>query len=150
MTRVITGSTEDWLRDNLATCQARFSVASPFVTGFFGQLLGDFPKRVDCRLLTRTDLRDFALGTSDLEALCGLAKRGVAVKALSRLHAKVYVVDSSRALVTSANATRGGLIANIECGLEVTDAPVVGELRRLLASGFGAPEPPSAWTAEEL
>jgi hypothetical protein len=45
------------------------------------------------------------------------------------LHAKVYVADDVRAIVTSANLTTGGLSRNYEYGLEVTDRGLVAQIR---------------------
>jgi hypothetical protein len=101
-------------------------------------------------LLTRTDLRDFALGASDVDALCTLAHQGTKVLSLAGLHAKVYIVDDKQALVTSANATDSGMGRNWECGISTHDRRQVQGLSRLLLGGFGAAAPPEAWGADEL
>lgn len=40
---------------------------------------------------------------------------------LPRVHAKVYIADGARAVVSSGNLTRGGLIDNFECGIALDD-----------------------------
>lgn len=52
-----------------------------------------------------------------------------AIYHLPRLHAKVYVADSSSAIVTSGNFTAGGLYRNLEYGIEVHDVSVVHAIR---------------------
>jgi hypothetical protein len=45
------------------------------------------------------------------------------------LHAKVYIADSERALVTSGNLTAGAFRRNVEYGVEIVDASLVGRIR---------------------
>lgn len=85
-----------------------------------------------------------------MEALCDLASRDTTIFSLPRLHAKVYVVDKERALVTSANATDGGMRRNWECGVSIEDPREVDRVAKLVLSGFGSQEPRQVWEAEEL
>jgi hypothetical protein len=101
-------------------------------------------------LVTKTDLRDFATGTSNLDNLCALARDGVTVHSLANLHAKIYVFDDSSALVTSANATYGGMYHNLECGLGTNDRCVVERLANSLLGGLGANRPPYKIGIREL
>jgi hypothetical protein len=48
---------------------------------------------------------------------------------LPRLHAKVYIADLTRAIVTSANLTSGGLAQNHEYGIEFTQPKMVRRIR---------------------
>ncbi|MDQ2867900.1 MAG: phospholipase D-like domain-containing protein [Verrucomicrobiota bacterium] len=101
-------------------------------------------------LITRTLLGDFAVGASDLDAVCNVAERSGGVLSLSSLHAKVYVIDKRKALVTSANATYSGMYRNWECGIEVTARAQVDTLVQSLHSGFGCPKEPVFWTLQDL
>jgi PLD-like domain len=56
---------------------------------------------------------------------------------LPGLHAKVYVADSTHAIVTSGNLTGGGLNRNHEYGVELTDGPVVARIRSDLTALAG-------------
>jgi len=62
---------------------------------------------------------------------------------LPRLHAKAYIADSDRAIVTSGNLTRGGLSLNYEYGVCVRGTRLAGTIRRDLDgyAGLGAPVP---------
>ena len=86
-----------------------------------------------CRLKVLTDIRsDSVLGGSlDLEALelFGHRRNDVQVVSLPRLHAKVYVADGQRALLTSANLTPSGLDHNFEYGVCLNDAALVSKVR---------------------
>lgn len=101
-------------------------------------------------LLTRTDLRDFALGSSDIEALCDFARQGASVLSLAGLHATVYVFDNKAALVTSANATHSGMNRNWECGVAIEARRQVQTIAKLLLGGFGSGQTPQPWTTDEI
>jgi len=101
-------------------------------------------------LITRIDLRDFALGASDIDIVCRLARSGTSVFSLPRLHAKVYVVDDRVALITSANATDGGLRNNWEFGVVISLASEAARIAQLARSGFGSRRPIEPWNAAEL
>ena len=138
--QIITTPTFDWLAEHARGCNSRLLIGSPFVNDGILQLTDLVSKAASRTLVTRTDLRDFALGASSLDTLCTLSKDGVSIRSLHRLHAKIYVFDSSVALVTSANATRAGMWRNFECGLGITDSVTVGNLAKSLLSGFDTKE----------
>ena len=138
----VTTPTESWLRESLKDCRSRLLVASPYVNEAFSQVLRSIPPSIKTTLVTKTDLRDFAMGSSNLETLYTLARQGVRVMSLHALHAKVYVLDRRRALITSANATWSGMRRNLECGVAIDQQAAVGRVARLVLSGFGADSPP--------
>lgn len=148
--RLVFTPTEDWLREGLVACHSQLIVSSPYVTGILPVLLNELHPETKKLVVTRTDLRDFAMGASDISAVCSLARQGVDVRSLARLHAKVYVIDRRQALVTSANATESGLRRNLECGLAVDDPAVAVSLAEAVEAGFGAEQAPLPWTALEL
>jgi phosphatidylserine/phosphatidylglycerophosphate/cardiolipin synthase-like enzyme len=83
-------------------------------------------------LILLTDLSPLAAcqGATDPAAIADLAANVAATSVvhLPRLHAKVYIADSKRAIVTSGNLTAGGLFQNFEYGVESRDAAIVGEI----------------------
>ncbi len=147
---IVSTPTFDWLAKQAQSCESRMLVGSPYVNNGIIRLTGMVSPSVSRTLVTRTDLRDFAVGSSNLDTLCSLAREGVAILSLSALHAKMYIFDDTSALVTSANATASGMWRNIECGLSVGDKRVVKRLAKSLLSGFGAGEPPRMMKREEL
>ncbi len=148
--QIVTTPTHDWLAKHARTCTKRMLVGSPYVNNAIIELTDMVPKDVTRTLVTRTDLRDFAVGSSNLDTLCALAKEGVTVRSLSGLHAKLYVFDDSSALVTSANATASGMWRNLECGLGTEDKGVVKALACSLMSGLGTGVPPEVFRIEDL
>jgi len=86
-----------------------------------------------CRLRVLTDIRSDSIltGFLDVDALELFHKRHrqTEVVSLPRLHAKVYIADTSRALVTSANLTPAGLDQNFEYGVSFEDSELVRKLK---------------------
>ena len=86
------------------------------------------------QLTVLTDLsRDNILsGVTDVFALADVAKAWptVAIRFLPSLHAKVYIADNRRAIVTSGNLTDSGLFRNFEYGVLFTDADEVQTITR--------------------
>jgi hypothetical protein len=146
----VTSPTEDWLKTELSHCSAQFLISSPYVGTWLSTLNQSVRPTIRKVLLTRTDLRDFASGASDLDALCVLASRGTEIISSHRLHAKVYVIDDLCTLVTSANATFSGMRGNLECGVVIRGAQDVRQAAQLILSAFGASESPQQWTLAEL
>jgi hypothetical protein len=104
----------------LASTQGTVRIAPAYVTD--RDLLTRSPKR-ERRLLLSLMPMDIASGATSLESLGTLVKSGVDCRTLlerPRLHAKVYIFGSSRAVITSANLTRSALDSNIEAGAEIS------------------------------
>ena len=129
---VVTTPTFEWLTEYARGCSSRMLIGSPYVNNGVIKLTDMVPKEVSRTLITKTDLRDFAVGVL-LDTLCALAAEGVAIRSLNSLHAKVYIFDDISALVTSANATTSGMWRNLECGIGTQDKRVV---RRLVPDPF--------------
>ena len=146
---VVTTPTLDWLSKKAKICRSRMVMGSPYVNNGVLKLTSLVPKEASRTLVTRTDLRDFAVRASSLDSLCTLAKDGVNIRSLSKLHAKVYVFDDAT-LVTSANATFAGMSRNLECGLATNDKEVADRLASSLLKGFGTRRYPPLVTLKEL
>ena len=146
---IVTTPTFPWLSEQAKVCRCRMVVGSPYVNNGLLELTNLVSPRANRVLVTRTDLRDFAVRASSLDSLCALARDGVTVKSLNYLHAKVYVFDDT-ALVTSANATFAGMRRNLECGLATNDKQVSDRLADSLLKGFGERRYPPSMRLEEL
>lgn len=79
---------------------------------------------VTINIATVIDVKTLLDGGSDIVALISLLKWGIESKNTvslfcynHQLHAKLYVVDKSHAVLTSANWTRPGLADNVEYGI---------------------------------
>ncbi len=147
---IVVSPSDTWLKEAVADCTKSFSVASPYIGSYLATLAKRLEHGVQLTVLTRTVLSEFATRSSDLDAVIKLARRAGGVLSLSSLHAKTYIVDDRRALITSANATHSGMHRNWECGYQLTDKSNVRTLRRMLLHGFGSTPPPQLWTVHDL
>lgn len=96
----------------------------------------------DVRVLTDLRMDSVVAGALDVKALLTLGQLSIdkQVLTLPGLHAKVFIADRKRAIVTSANLTRSGLDHNREYGVVVSGAKMVGRVRgdmeRWMRAGF--------------
>ena len=107
------------LNNILAATKGTLRIASAYVTE--RELLSRITDR-ERRLLTSLSPMDIASGATSIETLGALIKSGVNCRSLPerpRLHAKVYIFGTSRAVITSANLTDSAFNSNIEVGVEV-------------------------------
>ena len=124
------------LRRVIFTVQHELVVASPFIraqeANWLVQELGSKRSSLT-RVDVLTDVRSECVlnGSLELEALNVLSKsiHSANMVNLPRLHAKVYIADSSFALITSANLTPSGLDANYEYGVGISDTGLVRQIR---------------------
>ncbi len=148
--QIIMTPTVDWLGTQARACSFRMLICSSFVNEGILEITDMVPPNASRTLVTRTDLRDFAVGASNLDTLCSLSSDGVSILSLNTLHAKVYIFDDAVALVTSANATHAGMKRNLECGLTTTDARVVRGLAKSLIKRTGEENRPVKMSLKDL
>ncbi len=114
--RLVEGGSWEELEADLADGASTVRFASPFIKhGAVTGLLSETCPSL--RILTRFNLDHFREGVSDISALRRLVELGAQVRGLQRLHAKLYLFDADRAVITSANLTVGGLRKNHELGV---------------------------------
>lgn len=108
-------------------------IAAPYIkmaeANWVCDTLGNNGDSQNCVLRVLTDIRSDSVlsGSLDLEALSTFFERRnrAEVVSLPRLHAKIYVADTRRALLTSANLTPAGLDHNFEYGVYLEDLNLV-------------------------
>ena len=101
-------------------------ICAPYVkVDIFAEMLEVKRKNVSLDLITKVSLRNFHNKSSDLGVLQKTIECGGNIFNCSNLHAKVYVFDDSKCIITSANLTSSGLKRNIECGLLTDDDAIV-------------------------
>jgi phosphatidylserine/phosphatidylglycerophosphate/cardiolipin synthase-like enzyme len=88
-------------------------------------------REIDLFILTDLSRDNMLSGATDVAALSQLAAAfpRATVRFLPSLHAKVYVADESRAIVTSANFTDSGLFRNFEYGVCLSSPAEVRQVR---------------------
>ena len=113
------------------SARQRLLIASPYIKRVEADWLCQ-RLRPYVRLTVLTDVATDSVqgGSLDIEALRCFADFGAdaEVITLGRLHAKVFVADTSEAVVTSGNLTTAGLDWNYEYGLRTDDRAVVTKI----------------------
>lgn len=112
-------------------------IAAPYIkmaeANWVCDTLGNNGDSQNCVLRVLTDIRSDSVlsGSLDLEALSTFFERRnrAEVVSLPRLHAKIYVADTRRALLTSANLTPAGLDHNFEYGVYLEDLNLVRKVK---------------------
>ena len=111
-------------------------IITPFIKKSMAKVFASCKEQnpnLETKLITRFYREDFIQGSSDIEALEIISKSGVEIYVLKDLHAKLYLFDSDKALIGSANFTTGGFKMNHELSLLITDEP---EVNPILVSHF--------------
>ena len=126
---IITNPAVDIFLDLIRNSQDQL-LASPFIkANVAGMILQNKHPDAKTSLLTSYRLNNFHRNSSDLTALKSFIENRISVRNYPRLHAKTYIFDSRHAIITSANLTLGGLQANYECGVLISDSDIVSRLR---------------------
>ncbi|MDR0933132.1 MAG: phospholipase D-like domain-containing protein [Victivallales bacterium] len=113
----------------MALCRsAKFSIklCVPFVkTNVISEITNIKQNETSLQLITRINLQNFHSKASDLEALDIVLNAKGQVFNCSNLHAKFYLFDDKRLIVTSANLTSNGLLHNLEAGILCEDSELL-------------------------
>ena len=97
-------------------------LASPYIKKDIAKLIVNHANPdVKINYLNSFKLSNFYRGASDLEAIEILHDNNVTLKSYHQLHAKVFIFDETKSVVTSGNLTSGGLLNNYEYGLLIDD-----------------------------
>ena len=118
MTEVITTAFYERFMDLCANSRRSIRLCAPFVKGnVVGDVMTARQPRATVDLITKINLKNFHSKASDVSALDNVISNGGTVYNCSNLHAKVYIFDDSRCVITSANITSSGFKRNVECGI---------------------------------
>jgi hypothetical protein len=127
-------------RDSLAAlvrgAEGELFITAPYISRAGAELVeaNAQPRlRTIGRMVLLTDLSPLPIcqGANDpvaIHHLSGIVEHS-SVFHLPRVHAKVYIADGRRAIVTSGNLTAGGLLGNHEYGLLIDDAATASRIR---------------------
>ncbi len=107
-------------------------ICSPWITYLAEELSGfnkSDKKRMKIKVITRLIKEDIEKGITDLDKLRALKEDlGAEVRYNNDLHAKMVVVDRSRAIISSANLTKKGLAVNYEAGVILKNSRAIGRV----------------------
>ena len=124
--RLVDGGWDKEFTEALSADASELHIICPFIkTGAVERLLSRQPRNI--RVITRFNLADFSEGVSDIAALRRLLDADASVRGVRNLHAKLYILGASRAIITSANLTEAALSLNHELGLVAEDAEIIAK-----------------------
>lgn len=122
---------KNWLDKflELSRHSEQIQIVSPYVSYPPVEKLSRIFNIKNLTLITRFNLQDFYSGVSSLECLRKICNEGAEIYGVRGLHSKIYVFDATKAIVSSANLTNGGLMNNYECGFLIEDKSFLSQLQ---------------------
>lgn len=124
------------LADLIQSAEKEIVISSPYVTFYGTQFISEnlsesIIKNGSFLFVTNLSPVNIYQGATDPNAFVTLtsAFQKIKIQHLPRLHAKVYIADSRRAIITSGNLTNGGLKLNYEYGVAISNEEVVSKIR---------------------
>ncbi|MFN0130941.1 MAG: phospholipase D-like domain-containing protein [Phycisphaerales bacterium] len=133
--QLIAGSWDAMFTELVSSAEQRLVLCAPYVSPDGAEAVararsdkGAFGNQ--SVMLTDLSPRAVCTGATDPRAVASVCAilQGSRVVHLPRLHAKVYIADCNRAVVTSGNLTAGGLGRNYEYGILVSDATLAAAI----------------------
>ena len=142
----------------LTSIEASILVATPFIKLREAAWLADTVERsaslsqVELTILTSLQADSILNSTLEIESLGLFSRRFPQCEIISvpHLHAKVYIADRSRAIVTSGNLTTAALDQNAEYGVQLECQPIVQQITNDLLSYAQLGAPLNVQQLEEL
>lgn len=111
-------------------------VSSPYISDIGAKFILDhvsdgFKSNGIMKFVTDLSPKNIYQGSTDPKSFRQLFKaiRSVEVFHLPRLHAKVYISDTTRAIITSGNLTAGGIYNNFEYGVSIGEQKTVSDIK---------------------
>ena len=110
-------------------------VSSPFINVEGVRILSDAVQTkssIEISVITNLTTQNIVNGITEPAALLELYNQfgQVKISSLGRLHAKVYLIDNTIGIITSANLTSGGLIGNFEYGVLIDDKEIISTINK--------------------
>lgn len=127
--------------ETISKTENELFISSPFVNLKGVKILIDSIKeksKVKITLLTNLTPQNIINESIDPRALLELYKHfaEINISSLSRLHAKVYLIDEKIGIITSANLTSGGLIHNFEYGVLIDNKNTVLNIKEDMSNYY--------------
>lgn len=105
------------IRSCLDKAKKEVLVCSPWITYLTTEFKNFFKLDIDIKVIVNWREEDLASGITDWDKLRVLDKLGADIRYNNDLHAKMLIVDSKEAIISSANLTQRGLQVNYEAGV---------------------------------
>lgn len=118
MIEIVKSPSSDIFYDLVGKTTSQLYLCAPYIKKEVVKKILDIKnKTTTLNVFTSANVANFVNGSSDVEAIKMLIDSGIEVINYQRLHAKIYLFDDKKALVTSANLTNYALYKNYEYGV---------------------------------
>jgi HKD family nuclease len=126
---------EDKFKDILSKTKQEIVFSSPYINNAgVSILLDSLGNTADksIRILTNLSARNIIDNVTQPMALLRIYNtfKKTIVSSLNKLHAKIYIIDESYAIITSANLTYGGIKSNFEYGVLLDDLKSIKTIKQ--------------------
>lgn len=126
MIQVLKNPCDNIFYNMIASAQKEINLCAPFVKkDIIEEILCIKKSEVKLSLITSSNVGAFCSKGSDIEAIKLLFKHGVEVYNYQNLHAKIYIFDKLKAMITSSNLTYSGLVKNYEYGVLLEEKSII-------------------------
>lgn len=127
MIKLITYNTKEDLISLLHDVKDTFYMICPFIGYNSSKELANLIKKrkIKVTIITRFSRNDFYNNVSSIEGLKVLKDAGCELKAVQKLHTKLYIFDNNAMILGSSNFTDGGLMTNIELNILIKDEKAI-------------------------
>lgn len=107
----------------------KIKITTPFISCDSCKLLiNNKQKTVSLDLITDLRITNAYHGSLSIDGLRYLLKNKCNIRSLTKLHAKIYLFDDKKAIVTSGNMTNNGLKYNYEYGIYIEDNNIIKQI----------------------
>jgi HKD family nuclease len=126
---------DDKFKDILNQTKQEIIFSSPYINNAGVSILldslGDTTDK-SIQILTNLSARNIIDNVTQPTALLRIYDtfKKTIVSSLNKLHAKIYIVDESYAIITSANLTYGGIKSNFEYGVLLDDLKIIKTIKQ--------------------
>ncbi|MBI5916731.1 MAG: hypothetical protein HY842_15240 [Bacteroidetes bacterium] len=131
------------LNEIFQSVETELTVSSPYISDVGAEFLLNnvskkFKEKGVLKFVTDLSPRNIYQGSTNPKSFKLLFKsiNSIQVFHLPRLHAKVYISDEKKAIITSGNLTAGGIYNNFEYGVFIEETPTVSLIKNDLI-GYG-------------
>lgn len=115
--------------DLVKNSKQKIRISSPFIMeNICDEIITYKNEKSKIDLITSFKILNLYSGSLDINGIEKLINIDTTVKNHSRLHAKIYVFDDKKAIISSGNLTNGGLVNNYEYGIFLDEKAIVYQI----------------------
>lgn len=126
MVKILNGAFYDEFMNLVEGSNNEIKLCAPFIkTGIINDIFKYKKRNVNIKAVTNVKLMSFYRKVLDIDALSKIIISDGELYNYPTLHAKIYIFDDNRLIITSANLTETGLKKNKEYGILTDECPLV-------------------------